>query len=84
MAKFNFSFNSRDGMAPRPSAWELFLLGAGVTESNCASLLTGRSRKGRVLRSWIREHYATNYVPEEILEALGLRRQLRRRWRGDE
>ena len=84
MAKFNLAFNRQDNIASGPSAWELFLLGAGVTESNCASALTGRSHKGRAIRAWVREHYSTRYVPEDILEALGLRRQLKVRWQGDE
>ena len=84
MAKLMFSPRIKDSIVSGPSAWDLFLLGAGLNESSCSSLLAGRSHKGREIRSWVREHYATRYVPEEILEALGLRRQLRVRWQGDE
>jgi hypothetical protein len=84
MAKFNLAFNRQEDVVSGPNAWELFLLGAGVTENNCASLLTSRSDKARVIRTWVREHYSTRYVPEHILEALGLRRQLKVRWQGDE
>ena len=76
---------SRKNDAPSgPSSWELFLLGAGVPEGNCASILAGRSRKGRAIRSWVRDHYSTKYVPENVLQALGLRKQLRVRWLGED
>jgi len=84
MAKLMFSPINNDSIVSGPSAWDQFLLGAGLNESSCSSLLTGRSRKARAIRSWVREHYATRYVPEDVLEALGLRRQLRSRWQGDE
>ena len=84
MAKLMFSRRIKDSNVSGPSAWDLFLLGAGLNEGNCSSLLTGRSRKARAIRSWVREHYATRYVPEDILDALGLRKQLRVRWQGDE
>jgi hypothetical protein len=84
MANLNSSFGSKSQMVPSPSAWELFLVGVGVSESNCTSLLTHRSREGRAIRSWVRDHYTTKYVPESILEALGFRGQLRFRWQGDE
>lgn len=69
-----------NGVAAGPSAWEQFLRGAGVSESSCASLVASRSRKGRVIRSWVRDHHSFRYVPEEILEVIGLRRRLRKRW----
>jgi hypothetical protein len=84
MTKFNLAYTPNLDAPPAPSAWELFLLGAGVSESHCASLLTGRSRKGRAIRSWVREHYSTRYVPESILDALGLRKPLRLRWQGED
>jgi len=64
----------------RHSAWEAFLLGAKVVESNCMSLVSRQTRKGRAIRSWVRHHYQTHYVPESILDVLGLGRQLRLRW----
>ncbi len=84
MAQPNLSFIGKVNMVSGASAWETFLLGAGVPESHCARLLRGSSRKGRAIRSWVRENYARKYVPEEILETLGLRRQLRLRWQADE
>jgi hypothetical protein len=83
MAKFDLVFH-RDEVPTGPSAWEIFLLGAGVAENMCSKILSGRTRKGREIRSWVREHYSKNYVPEHILEALGLRRQLSLRWQREE
>jgi hypothetical protein len=83
MAKFDLNFK-RSGTPSGPSAWESFLLGAGVAENACSQLLSGRTRKGREIRSWVHEHYAKNYVPEHILEVLGLRKQLVLRWQGEE
>jgi hypothetical protein len=84
MTNLNLSFGSKSGLVPGTSAWELFLLGVGVVESNCTSLLASHSQEGRAIRTWVQEHYATRYVPESILETLGLRRQRRLRWHGDE
>jgi len=84
MAKLVFSPRIKESNVSGPSAWDLFLLDAGLNENSCSSLLRGRSREGLAIRSWVREHYATRYVPENILEALGLRRQLRVRWQGDD
>jgi hypothetical protein len=83
MAKFDFGFN-REEVPTGPSAWERFLLGAGVQENTCSKVLSGRTRKGREIRSWVRQHYSKNYVPEHILEALGLRKQLVLRWQREE
>jgi hypothetical protein len=80
MTNINPGINHQNEAPPGPSAWELFLLGAGVPESHCASVLAGRSPKGLAIRSWVRDHYSARYVPEHILDALGLRKQLRVRW----
>jgi hypothetical protein len=80
MAKFSVSVDGRDVALRGPSAWEQFLLGAGVAESNCPSLLTGHSQKSRAIRSWVHENYVTRYVPEYVLSALGLQRRLKGRW----
>jgi hypothetical protein len=84
MARFNLANKLAVDAPSGRSAWELFLLGTGVSESTCASLLAGRSRKGRVIRAWVREHYSTRYVPESILDTLGLRKSLRLRWQGED
>jgi hypothetical protein len=84
MTKFSLTIKQNADAPSGPSAWELFLLGTGVSESSCASLLTGRSRKGRAIRSWVHEHYSTKYVPEPILDTLGLRKSLRLRWQGED
>lgn len=84
MAKLNPPLESKNASVSIPSAWELFLLGVGVAEKDCTSLFATHSRKAKSIRSWVREHYATRYVPEQVLEACGLRKQLTRQWQGDE
>jgi hypothetical protein len=84
MNQINLANKQQVNTPAGPSAWELFLLGAGVPESNCASVVASRSPKGRAIRSWVREHYSTKYVPETILDVLGLRKPLRLRWQGED
>jgi hypothetical protein len=84
MSTFSTSYNSRSSATSGSSAWERFLRCAGVPESSCASLLAGGTREACAIRTWVRDHYATRYVPEHILEALGLRKQLALRWQGPE
>ena len=84
MAKFDLPFNRRNDPPPGPSAWEMFLQNAGVSESNCASLLSRRTRKARAIRSWVRENYSRKYVPEYILAAVGVGNQLRLRWQDED
>ena len=84
MSTFNLSYDARNGTVPGPSAWETFLISAGVSESSCASLVAGGTRKGCAIRSWVRENYTRRYVPEAILETLGLRKQLLDRWQEEE
>jgi hypothetical protein len=84
MSTFNSSCDARNGTAPGPSAWETFLLSAGVPESSCASLVAGGTRKGCSIRSWVRENYTRRYVPEAILETLGPRKELMHSWQEEE
>ena len=84
MTRFNLTNIPAVDAPVGPSAWELFLRGTGISESHCASLLAGDSRKGRALRTWVHEHYSTRYVPETILDAVGLRKPLRLRWQGED
>ena len=84
MAKSNSPFEYKSADLSGPSAWEVFLLGAGVAETNCISLLAGRSHKGCAIRSWVQEHYATRYVPEHVIQTLGLHEKLKVRWPGGE
>ena len=53
MATFNLPYDGSDGSPLGLSAWERFLLSAGVPESGCASLVTGGTRKGNDIRSWV-------------------------------
>jgi hypothetical protein len=82
MSKFDLPFKRSDDIPTEATAWERFLLGAGVPESNCASLLTGCTRRGSAIR--VRQNYARRYVLEDILEALGLRKQLMLRWQRED
>ena len=80
MATFNLPYDGSDGSPFGLSAWERFLLSVGIPESGCAPLVAGGTQKGRAIRSWVLANYATRYVPEHILEVLGLRTQLALRW----
>ncbi len=66
------------------SAWERLLLSADVREGVCALLVEGGTRKGDTIRSWVLANYAKRYVPEHILEVLGLRKRLVHRWHKEE
>ncbi len=76
MATFNLSYDGSDGSSSTLSAWEKFIGSAGFPESGCASLVAGGTREGSAIRSWVLANYTRRYVPEHILDALGLRRQL--------
>lgn len=80
MATLNRPYDSSNDFPLGLSAWERLLLNARVSESGCASLVEGGMRKGDAIRSWVLANYATKYVPENILEVLGLRKQLALRW----
>jgi hypothetical protein len=84
MSTFRASFDVRSTTPPGLSAWEVFLRCAGVPENSCASHVEGGTQQGTAIRSWVRENYGTRYVPEHILETLGLRKQLVHRWQRDE
>jgi hypothetical protein len=83
MSNLNLDFKPTTEAIPGLSAWELFLRGAGISEGTCAALVSGRSQQGRAIRSWVHAHYTTQYVPEIILETLGLHRRLELRWHRD-
>jgi hypothetical protein len=84
MATFHLPYDCSGGSQFAQSGWETLLLSAGVPESACASLVAGGTRKGDAIRSWVLANYATKYVPENILELLGLRGQLVLRWHREE
>jgi hypothetical protein len=84
MATFNLPFDAGDGAPLGLSAWERFLLDAGIPESGCASLVAGCTREGNAIRSWVLANHITRYVPEHILEVLQLRKQLVPRWHREE
>jgi hypothetical protein len=70
----------RSQLPSKMSSWEKLLDSIGIPETACTALIRCRSRKGRAIRAWVREHYETNFVPENVLEFLGLRYQLRLKW----
>jgi len=84
MATYNLSYDGKLSSPRELSAWDKFLLGAGVSESGCASLVASGTRKGNAIRSWVLANYGKRYVPEQVLQALGLHRQLVLKWHRDE
>lgn len=59
-------------VSPAPTAWDRFLAGEGLSETTCCSLLKGKAQESNAVRSWVLQHYRTNYVPEAVLHTLGL------------
>ena len=84
VSDFGLSYDATMNATSGSSAWERFLRCAGVSENSCASHVARGTRQGSAIRSWVEDNYAKRYVPEHILEALGLRRKLLHRWQGDE
>ena len=52
-----------------PTAWETLLHNLGVSEENAA-----RSHKGR---EWVKAHWNNRYVPEPVLDAVGIPKEQR-------
>jgi hypothetical protein len=84
MSTFNLPYDGSDASTSWLSAWERFLLSAGVPEHRCASLVADGRQEGNAIRSWVLENYARRYVPEHILEVLGLTGKLALRWQREE
>ena len=84
MTTLNLPYGGDDSSPLGLSAWERLLLSADVRESVCPSLVQGGTQKGDAIRSWVLANYAKRYVPEHILEVLGLRKQLVHRWHKEE
>jgi len=61
--------------SPIPTAWELFLANEGVLESKCPSLLKCHTEQSFAIRSWVLANYKTRFVPELVIQTLGLQRQ---------
>jgi hypothetical protein len=80
MSTFGLSYEVRNNATSGRSAWERLLHSAGIPENGCASFVVGDTRQGSAIRSWVLKNYASKYVPEHILEALGLRKQLVLKW----
>lgn len=62
------------------SGWEQLLARMEIDEKDCTANLVRRTRKGQAIRSWTLAHYSTSYVPEWILQILGLHHRLNRTW----
>jgi hypothetical protein len=70
MKEFSQSF--QPNQAPVSTAWELFLANEGIPESACRSLLNRRTEEGCAIRSWVLANYRTRFVPELVIQTLGL------------
>jgi len=70
--------------SPVPSAWERFLADEGISESRCPSFLNCHTQERSVIQSWVLANYKTRYVPELVIQMLGLQRQLISTSRTDE
>lgn len=80
MASFDLTYRyAQPSLRPR-SGWEQLLASMGIDEKDCTLNLIRRTQKGRMIRSWTLAHYSTSYVPEWILQILGLHHRLDRTW----
>lgn len=59
-----------------PTAWELFLANEGISEAKCPSLLKQHTEESCAVRSWVLANYKTRYVPELVIQTLGLQRHV--------
>lgn len=80
MANFDLSYEYAECCPHPQSGWEQLLAGMEINETDCTSHLVRRTQKGRAIRSWTLAHYSTSYVPEWILQLLGLHHRLNRTW----
>ena len=71
--------SARNGKPPEPiiwtpSEWEELLRKLSLSESQAAQIVTGfeNDHLAKLLRLWIRDHYQRRFIPEPILESLGL------------
>jgi hypothetical protein len=81
MANFDLPYQNPRYSAPPRCGWEQMLANMEITENDCTSHLVTQTRKDRAIRSWTLTHYSTNYVPEWLLQMLGVHRRLSRIWR---
>jgi hypothetical protein len=82
MAQFNSRYCCETDTSSDRSAWEKFLNSLDIPESSCVVLMAAGTQQGESIRSWVWNNYATRYVPEYILDALGLCERLIVRWPG--
>lgn len=79
MAAYNKSFVSSlysKGSLPilvEPSQWELFLRKLKLSDSEVLETLCFRSRTSTKIKGWVRTHYRKVFVPEAILETMGIK-----------
>jgi len=52
-------------MPETPAGFDMLLYRLGITEKEAV--------RNPVVHSWVRLHYRTKYVPEKVLEAVGVR-----------
>lgn len=80
MATFDLPHKYALPSPPPRSKWEQLLASIGINEKDCTSSLIKRTRKGQAIRLWTLSHYSTSYVPEWILQMLGLQQRLNKTW----
>jgi hypothetical protein len=56
----------------RPTAWERKVRQLGLTEASATALIGAHESPGPMLREYVRKIFARRYVPEIVLEAMGL------------
>ena len=55
-----------------PTEWETFLRSVGVSEARVSKVVRGDGEKAIKIRSWIRANAPRRFVPEKILDDLGI------------
>ncbi len=61
-----------DVLPPGESKWEKFLLEIQIEEECVMNVLRQRDTKTVALYLWIRQNAQTAFVPEKVLEAVGI------------
>ena len=56
----------------RPTAWERKVRQLGLTEASAMALIGAREDPGPRLRDFVRKIFERRYVPEVVLETMGL------------
>jgi len=69
----NFGTMGKEPFVVVPSQWELFLRGLKFSDREALEILQQRpSESSAKIRNWVNTHYRNVFVPESILELMGL------------